>query len=138
MGVFIYGTGEILLGATNIYGVGLIGMLVMGWAYVLLATALNTSIQSRVDEVHRGRVISVYLMGLLAGVPLGALAEGLLASWIGLAPTMVLAGLALLVWGVVAIFRFDSLRSLDESLEIETGTAPDLIVGTPPSIASLD
>ena len=138
VGVFIYGTGEILLGATNIYGVGLIGMLVMGWAYVLLATALNTSIQSRVDEVHRGRVISVYLMGLLAGVPLGALAEGLLASWIGLAPTMVLAGLALLVWGVVAIFRFDSLRSLDESLEIETGTAPDLIVGTPPSIASLD
>ena len=110
----------------------------MGWAYVLLATALNTSIQSRVDEVHRGRVIAIYLMGLLAGVPLGALAEGLLASWIGLAPTMVLAGLALLAWGVVAIFRFDSLRSLDESLEIETGTAPDLIVGTPPSIASLD
>ncbi len=138
VGIFIYAAGEIILAATNFYAVGVAGMLVMGWAYVLLATALNTSIHAQVDEAYRGRVISIYLMGLLAGAPLGALAQGLLASWIGLAPTIILAGAALGVCGLIAQFRFNGLRALDENLEIETGRASDLIIGTPPAIASLD
>jgi len=138
VGIFIYAAGEIILAATNFYAVGVAGMLVMGWAYVLLATALNTSIHAQVDEAYRGRVISIYLMGLLAGAPLGALAQGLLASWIGLAPTIILAGATLSVCGLIAQFRFNGLRALDENLEIETGRASDLIIGTPPSIASLD
>ena len=40
--------------------------------------------QVRVAEVYRGRVVSIYLMGLLAGLPLGSLVLGTLADAIGL------------------------------------------------------
>ena len=64
---------------------GSLALVVMGAAYLLVATALNTSLQARVDEAHRGRAISIYLMGLLAGVPFGALIlEGKLADVVGL------------------------------------------------------
>lgn len=137
-GIFLFAAGELLFGGAPGYGAGLVGMATMGTAYVLIATALNTSIQARVDEVHRGRAVSIYLMGLLTGVPLGALVQGTLASVVGLRATVM--GSALLLGGcaVVGIVYFSGLRPLDEAFEDETGTGPDLLFGTPPSIASTD
>ena len=67
----------------------------MGTSYVLVSTALNTSIQIRVDEEHRGRVMAIHLMCLLAGVPFGALILGKLASLVGLGESIIGFGLAL-------------------------------------------
>lgn len=137
-GVLLFASGEVLFGGAPTYAVGIVGMLTMGTAYVLIATALNTSIQARVDEAHRGRAVSIYLMGLLAGVPLGALLQGTLASVIGLRATVIGSALLLAACAVAGIVRFSAFRPLDEALEDETGRGPDLVVGTPPSIASTD
>jgi MFS family permease len=137
-GLFLFAAGEVLFGGAPTYAVGIAGMLAMGLAYVLIATALNTSIQARVDEVHRGRAVSIYLMGLLAGVPLGALVQGMLASLVGLRATVVGSALLLAVSAAVGMVVFASFRPLDEALEDETGTGPDLVFGAPPSIASTD
>jgi MFS family permease len=138
IGILMFAAGELLFGGAPGYAVGVAGMVVMGTAYVLIATALNTSIQARVDEVHRGRAVSIYLMGLLAGVPLGALLQGFLASLIGLRATIIGSAVLLAMCAVVGIVRFSWFRPLDEALEDETGTGPDLVVGSPPSIASAD
>lgn len=138
LGLFLFAAGEVLFGGAPGYAIGLVGMFTMGTAYVLIATALNTSIQARVDEAHRGRAVSIYLMGLLAGVPLGALAQGVLASVVGLRPTVVGSALLLAGTAVLGVVRYSAFRPLDEALEDETGTGPDLLVGTPPSIASTD
>ena len=122
-GVFVFALGEIVLGAAPSYAFGIVGLFTMGVAYMLIAVSLNTSIQARVDEGHRGRVLSIYLMGLLAGVPLGALVEGALADVIGLRATVIAGGAVLAVLGVVALVALDAMRPLDESLE-ETERAP--------------
>ena len=137
-GVLLFAAGELVFGGAPTYAVGIGAMFVMGAAYVLIATALNTSIQARVDEAHRGRAVSIYLMGLLAGVPLGALLQGTLASVIGLRATVLGSAVLLAVCAVVGIVRFSWFRPLDEALEDETGTGPDLMVGSPPSIAGAD
>lgn len=136
--ILMFATGELVFGGAPSYEVGVVGMFVMGAAYVMIATALNTSIQARVDETHRGRAMSIYLMGLLAGVPLGALLQGMLASLIGLRATVLGSAVLLVGWTFLAMARYDHFRPLDEALEDETGRGPDLVIGSPPSIASAD
>lgn len=136
--LLLFAGGELLFGGAPTYAVGVVGMFVMGSAYVMIATALNTSIQARVDETHRGRAMSIYLMGLLAGVPLGSLLQGTIASGIGLRATVLGSGALLVGWTLVAVGRYQRFHPLDEALEDETGRGPDLVIGSPPSIASAD
>jgi MFS family permease len=138
LGLGIFGAGELMFGGAPGYGFALVAMAAMGAAYLLIATAMNTSIQARVDEVHRGRTMSIYLMGLLAGVPLGALIQGNLADLIGLRATTLLSAAVLLVAAVIGALRFDWYAPLDEALEDETGFGPDLVLDTPPTMAAAD
>jgi MFS family permease len=138
LGLALFAAGELLFAAAPEYALGLGAMAVMGAAYVLIATALNTSIQARVDEVHRGRTLSIYLMGLLAGVPLGALVQGSLADLIGLRATVAVSAVLLIAVGLFASIRTDRYRPLDEGIEDETGTGPDLVLDTPPTMAAAD
>jgi MFS family permease len=137
-GLALFATGELLFGGAPSYAVGLAATATMGVAYLLIATALNTSIQARVDEVHRGRTMSIYLMGLLAGVPIGALVQGYLADLIGLRATVLVSAGALIVASAIGALRTDRYRPLDEALEDETGFGPDLVLDAPPTIASAD
>ena len=137
-GLFLYSAGELLFAVAPEYALGIAGMVTMGAAYILVATALNTSVQARVDEAHRGRAMSIYLMGLLAGVPLGALVQGKLADVIGLRATVIAATIGLVVCSVIGIVRAHAFRPLDEALEDETGVGPDLVLEAPPAIAAAD
>jgi MFS family permease len=137
-GLGLYGTGELLFGGAPGYVIALVAMATMGAAYMLIATALNTSIQARVDEVHRGRTLSIYLMGLLAGVPLGALLQGYVADLIGLRATVLASAALLIAAAVYGALRWDRYRPLDEGLEDETGVGADLLLDAPPTIASAD
>ena len=86
-------------------------------AYVTIAIALNTSIQIRVPERFRGRVVSIYLMSLLGGVPVGALVAGRISDVIGLDVTTTASGVALSAFVVLAVVRFSRMAALDETLE---------------------
>jgi MFS family permease len=138
IGLFLFSAGELAFAVAPAYAAGIAGMVTMGAAYILIATSLNTSVQARVDELHRGRAMSIYLMGLLAGVPLGALLLGKLADVVGLRATVLAAACALVVCTVVGMIRARGFRPLDEALEDETGFGPDLVLETPPSIAAAD
>jgi len=131
VGLGVFAAGEILLGAAPGYAVGLVAMSAMGIAYVLVAVSLNTSIQARVDEGHRGRVLAIYLMGLLAGVPLGALLAGVMADVIGLRATVIAGGAVLAVFLVVAMVAFRGMRPLDETIETEHVHADPLLAAQP-------
>ena len=137
-GLFLFSAGELFFALAPEYAAGIAGMVTMGAAYILIATSLNTSVQARVDEAHRGRANSIYLMGLLAGVPLGALLQGKLAEVIGLRVTVVIASGALVVCTLIGIVRAHAFRPLDEALEDETGIGPDLVLDAPPAIAAAD
>ncbi len=113
VGIFVFVAGVELLGWGPHYVFGLAGLFLMGGAWVLNAVSLNTSIQSQVSDDYRGRVISLYLMTLMAATPLGALIGGRLGDIVGLRATVVGAGAILLGYGIVAVVRMDRLRAID-------------------------
>ena len=100
---------------------------VMGVFYVLISTALNTSVQARVDEDHRGRVMAIHLMCLLAGVPFGALILGKLASLVGLGESIIGFGIALEACVGFAVVFLDRLRAIDEVRSDLVHTDPLLV-----------
>jgi MFS family permease len=103
----------IVLGVAPAYALGLAALYVMGTAHMVIAVALNTSLQSRVHDTFRGRVMSMYLMMLVLGSPLGALLGGKLATIIGLRAVMVSFGILLLLCVTYAIARYDRFRVLE-------------------------
>ena len=106
-------SGVLLVAATTSLPVGLVGLFVMGASYVTITISLNTSIQVRVDEVFRGRAVSLYLMAMLTGLPLGALALGWVADGIGLRTTTVATAVLLALYSVVVVTRLGALRAID-------------------------
>jgi MFS family permease len=138
VGMTAFVVAQIVLGSAPTYGVALAGLAGMGIAYVLCAVSLNTSIQARVDESHRGRVLSIYLMGLLGGVPFGALTQSAIAEAIGLRATVIGAALVLAGFVVVVITRFDALRPLDETLESALDVHTEALLTNQPAATAVE
>lgn len=105
--------GVVLLAATTSFTIGCVALVVMGAAYVTVTISLNTSIQARVEEAFRGRAVSIYLMAMLTGLPLGALALGAVADVVGLRPTMLAAAGILAVYAAFVVTRLEGLRAID-------------------------
>jgi len=121
--------GVVGLGVAPKYALGVAAMYVMGLTYLFLATSLNTSVQARVEDEFRARVMAIYLSSLLLGVPLGALIEGKLASITDLRAVVVGAGVILGAFIVYVWARYHRLAPLDEDL-IPMHTDP-LLQGQP-------
>jgi MFS family permease len=85
-----------------------------GIAFMALFSMSFSIVQLAVPEHLRGRVVSIYMVALRGGGPLGALATGYLAD-LYTAPTVIVANgllLALLTAGVVVTGKARSLREL--------------------------
>jgi MFS family permease len=129
VGGFGLSLGVIGLGVAPKYAFGVAAMYVMGLTYLFLATSLNTSVQARVEDEYRARVMAIYLSSLLLGVPLGALIEGKLASITDLRVVIVGAGVVLGAFIAYVWARYHRLAPLDEDL-IPMHTDP-LLQGQP-------
>jgi hypothetical protein len=122
--LFVYGLGVVTIGLAEAYVAGLVGFLLAGTAHVCIAVATNTSIQIQVDDAFRGRVLSIYLMGILGGLPAGALLFGLLGEVADLHLVVAGAGVGLLGFLVVALLRFEGFRLLDDAVLERSPDAP--------------
>ncbi len=102
-----------LLAATAIYPVGLAAFFIMGGAHLAVATAVNSSTQAQVPDRLRGRVLSIYLLGVMVGVPIGALLWGYIGDRAGLRVSIALCAAGLGGFLAVCVTRFGRLRALD-------------------------
>ncbi len=123
-GLALYVVGIGLLPLSTSYAVGIAGFVVCGLAHIPVATTLNTFVQSFVPDEYRGRVVSVYLTGVMLGMPLGSAVLGRLGDAIGMRRTMALdtVAMALLLAAVVVVyagFRFID----DDTLEASPATS---------------
>jgi MFS family permease len=89
---FALGAGLVALEAAPAVWAALPMMFVVGMGLIVQWAATNTLAQTLVDEDKVGRVISLYAFVFFAGVPIGALLEGALATAIGPIHTLALAG----------------------------------------------
>ena len=93
--LFAIGVG--LLPLSHSYVVGQVGYFIAGIGHLQIAVALNTLIQGTVPDEYRGRALSFYLLGVLAGIPIGTQLLGSLGDVIGFRVTLVLDAAAFVV-----------------------------------------
>ena len=113
VGLFAYALGVLTVGATRSFDVGVVGFAIMGISHVMVAVNITTSMQVHVEERFRARVTSLYLTGLLAAIPVGALIGGAIGDWVGLQVTIRVFGVTLGLYALVALFLLRGLRELD-------------------------
>ena len=89
-------------------------LFVVGVVFMLVFSASFSLVQMSVPDSLRGRVVSIYMVAMRGGWPLGALVAGTLADKFSASAVMAMNGvvLAILSAGLIAFGRGRSLRQL--------------------------
>jgi MFS family permease len=82
-----------------------------GLGVVLTAASSNTLVQNLVDEDKRGRVMSLYTLAFMGGMPLGSLLVGAAAEHAGATAATCLNGTACLVLAYVFFTHLPKIRA---------------------------
>ncbi len=85
---------------------------VMGFALIVIMNNSNAMVQSRVPDELRGRVMALYSLMFMGGGPVGSLLIGMLADRAGEVITVVICGIALLIYAVVIWFYRPEVRQM--------------------------
>jgi MFS family permease len=92
-----------------------VGFVGVGAVYIAVLSGLNTVVQLRAPVEFRGRVLSIYMMGLGIVYPLGAVLQGVVADHVGVRTVTVIGALALLVvLGGIAVLAPGLLSALGD------------------------
>lgn len=91
-------------------GLSMALLAVVGYCAVLVTTSSNMLFQALVPDALRGRAMSIYVMILMGGTPLGALVSGALAEIIGVSATIALGGALCIAVGIWYGRRMQVLR----------------------------
>jgi MFS family permease len=129
LGFACFVAGELLVGIVPQFGIAMLGLSIAGIAQVLVIVSNQTATQVNVDEEYRGRVLAIFTMCFFTGAPIGALIAGIVAQFVGIRATYVIAAVLLTAAGAVLVARFERFRPLDESragfdVTVETTGAP--------------
>ena len=84
----------------------------IGCMHLASASNLNSTVQLQVDDAIRGRVMAIYLMGVLGVSPFANLAMGAAIALFGPRPVVAFAGLVVFIGGVF-LHLTGRLRLLD-------------------------
>jgi predicted MFS family arabinose efflux permease len=84
----------------------------VGWGTMLVLNIANILGQLNVPDRLRGRVMSIYTLGLFGTFPLGALLSGTVAEAIGEPTTVALGALVMLAFAGFLWLRMPQLRSI--------------------------
>jgi MFS family permease len=138
----VLGLGRVIVGATLVLGLGLVGfalsrslwlslplMLAVGFGMMVQLAAVNTLLQTIVDEDKRGRVMSFYSMAFLGTAPFGSLLAGLLAGWVGAPATVLLSGVGCVAAGLLFGRELPRLRKLVRPIYVRLGVLPEVASG---------
>ncbi len=102
-----------------------LALVAVGAGYIAVLSGLNTVVQLRAPAAARGRILSIYMMGLGIVYPIGAVVQGAVADHTGVRVVTV-AGAVVLWAGLAALagFRpsvFTALGDPVEPRELSTG-----------------
>ena len=108
-----YGSAIVLFALAPSFWVGYVGLGLIGAMHLTSATNLNSTVQLQVDDAFRGRVMAIYLMGVLGLAPFANLLMGWLISVFGPRPVVTMAGF-LVIGGGLALQATGRYRRLDD------------------------
>jgi len=93
----------------------LLVLIAVGWGFLIMANMAGTLLQTLVSEELRGRVTGVYSLVAFGSLPIGALAAGATAEWIGPPPTVILGATVLLLFSVGFCLFVPRLRRVEQT-----------------------
>jgi MFS family permease len=143
----VRGLGKWIAGSAIIAGIGAIGfgfshwvwlsaflMTLAGFGMFMTGSAINTILQTVVDEEKRSRVMSYYTMFFIGIAPLGHYAAGWLAEHIGAPLTFVVGGVISTLTGLIFALQMKTFRSHLRKVYVGRGIIPasdDTRIGNP-------
>jgi MFS family permease len=138
----VLGLGRLIVIASAVFGLGLIGfafsgvlwlsllmMLATGFGMMVQMAASNTILQTISDEDKRGRVMSFFGMAFLGMAPFGSLLAGLLAGIVGAPLTVAMSGAGCLLGGLAFALSLPRLRVLVRPIYARLGILPEVAGG---------
>lgn len=84
-----------------------IGMMLVGLGTIAQAVSTNMTIQTRVTDAVRGRVMAIYTAMFIGAMPIGSLVFGQLGQWIGAAHALLVGAVLALVGAAVTAWRME-------------------------------
>jgi MFS family permease len=108
----ILGVGMVVFGISHMFWLSVLGLVLVGYGTMTQMASCNTLLQTMVEDHMRGRVMSLFAMGFMGMIPLGALAAGFLASNINVGPqgTVMIGGVGCVAAGLVFATQLKGLR----------------------------
>ncbi len=125
LAAILLGTMLIAFGASNITGLSLAILAVLGFAQMTQMAGSNTLVQTIVDDDKRGRVMSFYAISFLGTAPFGNLLAGWLAKHIGAPRTVMIGGAACAICGVLFTCNLPNLRKHVRPIYVKMGIIDD-------------
>ena len=101
-------------------------LLLAGGGSILVIASSNTLLQNLVDGDKRGRVMSLYTMAFLGGMPVGSLLTGLLAHQVSTTFATTVNGAACLLLGYLFYRQLPRFRAQAKPALIKAGALPGL------------
>jgi MFS family permease len=119
--IVVYFIGVSMIPLSSNFTVGVIAFGLLGVAHMPLASTMNTYLQAYVADEIRGRVLSIYLLAVMAGMPAGALIFGRLADVIGMRQAMAIDALAFAGLLVLVVVGFNRFTAIDRDEPVPLG-----------------
>ncbi len=138
----VVGLGRVIVRASALFGAALLAfafsevlwlscslLMAIGYAVMVVTAAINTMLQTLVDENMRGRVMSLYTMAFIGMSPLGSLAGGAIATRFGAPLAVSLSGLGCLALAIWFSRRLAPLREIVYPVYERMGILPEVARG---------
>ncbi len=114
--------GLIVFSQSHVFWLSAAVLFVVGFAATSQMAATNTTVQNRVPDELRGRVMAVYATMFMGVQPLGALLAGGIAKRIGAPFTLAIFGSICLIGSLVfAAWVLMRLRAAQEAAQVQAG-----------------
>jgi len=85
-----------------------IGMMLVGLGTIAQAVSTNMTIQGRITDSMRGRVMAIYTAMSIGAMPIGSLVFGQLGQWIGAANALLIGAALALARALVSAWRLNA------------------------------
>jgi predicted MFS family arabinose efflux permease len=111
-GLFVFAVALAIFGSTSIVPIAFVAVFVLGGAYFVIVTALSTTLQMRVADEVRGRIMGLWMMAWAGLVPLGGLIAGPIIDAVGITAVLLFGAVVAAVLAVAVDLRDPELRAL--------------------------
>ncbi len=117
----VAGAALVMFAYSTSLALSLVMMAVVGLTALTVAMGVSTIVQTVVEDRMRGRVLGLFVVAFLGMFPLGSLAAGAAATWIGATHTLAAGGIACIFTGLWMWRRLPELRRHIRPIYVKLG-----------------